>query len=134
MTRRIHSFVWGGLAAAAGVGYGIYNLVCGDSILAAACIIAGVLTFTLISCLILDNNVIGDLIGEIFSWGFVSLPGLIFELSLDGCLWLITVKLLFCILGFILACLTGILAIVCGAIVSVFVYPFALIKNIRGIE
>ena len=134
MTRRIHSFVWGGLAAALGVGLGIYNFIGGDSILGTFFLVAGILAFTFVSCLILDNNFIGELVGEIFSWGFVSLPGLIFELSLDGILWLITVKILFWILGLILACLTGILAVVCGAILSVFVYPFALIKNIRGVE
>ena len=134
MTRRIHSFVWGGLAGALGIGFGIYSFIGNDSILGVISLVAGILAFTFVSCLILDNNFIGDLVGEIFSWGFVSLPGLIFELSLDGILWLITVKLLFWILGLILACLAGILAIVCGAIVSVFVYPFALIKNIRGIE
>ena len=134
MTRRTHSFVWGGLAAALGVGLGIYNFIGGDSILGTIFLVAGILAFTFVSCLILDNNFIGELVGEIFSWGFVSLPGLIFELSLDGILWLITVKLLFWILGLILACITGILAIVCGAILSIFVYPFALVKNIRGVE
>lgn len=134
MTRRIHSFVWGGLAAALGVGLGIYNFIGGDSVLGTIFLVAGILSFTFVSCLILDNNFIGELVGEIFSWGFVSLPGLIFELSLDGILWLITVKLLFWILGLILACITGILAVICGSILSVFVYPFALVKNIRGVE
>ena len=95
MTRRIHSFVWGGLAGALGIGFGIYSFIGNDSILGVISLVAGILAFTFVSCLILDNNFIGDLVGEIFSWGFVSLPGLIFELSLDGCLWLITVKLLF---------------------------------------
>lgn len=134
MTRRIHSFVWGGLAGAFGIGFGIYSFIGNDSILGVISLVAGILAFTFVSCLILDNNFIGDLVGEIFSWGFVSLPGLIFELSLDGIIWLITVKLLFWILGLILACITGILAVVCGAILSVFVYPFALVKNIRGVE
>ena len=88
----------------------------------------------MISCLILDNNVVGEVVGEIFSWGFVSLPGLIFELSLDGIIWLITVKLLFWILGFILAAICGLLAIVIGSVVALFVYPFALIKNIKNVE
>ena len=71
------------------------------------------------------------MIAEIFSWGFVTMPGLIFTLDLDGIIWLLTVKLLFWILGFILAALCGILAIVLGLVVSVFVYPFALYKNIK---
>ena len=62
------------------------------------------------------------------------MPGLIFELDLDGIIWFLTVKLIFWILGFILAALCGILAIGLGLVVSLFVYPFAIIKNIKGIE
>lgn len=134
MTRRIHSFVWGGLAAAICIVLGIIGLANGGGVGSAVFFVAGIVAFTFISCLILDNNFIGELVGEIFSWGFVSLPGLIFELSLDGIIWLLTVKLLFWILGLVLACLTGILAIVAGSVASLFVYPFALVKNIRGVE
>ena len=69
---------------------------------------------------------------NVFSWGFVSMPGLIFELDLDGIIWLLTVKLLFWILGFVLAILCGILAIALGLIVSIFVYPYALVVNLRS--
>ena len=68
---------------------------------------------------------------EIFGWGFVRMPGLIFELSLDGIIWLITVKLLFWIIGLALAVLAGILAIGLGLALSLVVYPFALYKNIH---
>jgi hypothetical protein len=71
---------------------------------------------------------------EVFSWGFVKMPGLIFTLDLDGIIWLLTVKLIFWILGFILAALCGVLAIGLGLVVSLFVYPFAIIKNIKDIE
>ena len=70
----------------------------------------------------------------IFSWGFVKFPGLIFTLDLDGIIWLIAVKLLFWVLGFLIAALFGFLAIVLGLFLSVVVYPFALIKNIRNGE
>ena len=71
---------------------------------------------------------------EIFSWGFVKMPGLIFTLDLDGIIWLLTVKLLFWILGIILAILCGMLAIGLGLLVSLVVYPFALRKNILGLD
>lgn len=125
MARRIHSFVWGGLAAVALI---IIGFVTSN---AAACCVLGVLAFTLISCLILNNNFVGDMVAEIFSWGFVRMPGLIFTLDLDGIIWLLTVKLLFWILGFVLAALCGILAIGLGLVVSLFVYPFAIYKNIK---
>ena len=127
MARRIHSFVWGGIAATLFIVLGIVmsEIVGG--------IVLGVLSFTLISCLILQNNFVGDMVEAIFSWGFVRMPGLIFTLDLDGIIWLITVKLLFWVLGFILAALCGILAIALGLVVSLFVYPYAIIQNFRGV-
>lgn len=126
MSRRTHSFVWGGIVAAA---FFIVGLVISEI---AICSVLAVLGFTFTSSLILDNNFLGDMVDEIFSWGFVTMPGLIFELDLDGILWFLTVKLLFWILGFLLAILCGILAITLGMVVSLFVYPFALAKNIKG--
>ena len=128
MKKRIHSFVWGGLAAVICVIIGIATSNVGIWLGLA------LTSFTLISCLILNNNFVGDMVLEIFSWGFVKMPGLIFTLDLDGLIWLLTVKLLFWVIGLILAAICGILAIALGLIVSVFVYPFAIIKNIRGIE
>ena len=133
MTRRIHSFVWSGIAALVCIAIGIITFVDGSDVTnLAVWSVLGVLAFTLISCLILDNNFVGDMIGEIFSWGFVRMPGLIFTLDLDGIIWLLTVKLLFWILGIILAVLCGILAIILGLVVSLFVYPFANYKNITN--
>ena len=126
MSRRTHSFVWGGIVAAA---FFIVGLVISEI---AICSVLAVLGFTFTSSLILDNNFLGDMVDEIFSWGFVTMPGLIFELDLDGILWFLTVKLLFWILGFLLAILCGILAVTLGMVVSLFVYPFALAKNIKG--
>ena len=128
MKKRIHSFVWGGLAAVICVIIGIATSNVGIWLGLA------LTSFTLISCLILNNNFVGDMVLEIFSWGFVKMPGLIFTLDLDGLIWLLTVKLLFWVIGLILATICGILAIALGLIVSVFVYPSAIIKNIRGIE
>ena len=135
MTRRIHSFVWSGIVATILLAFGIYELVMwGRRDEFFIFLGLAVVAFTFVSCLILNNNVVGSVVGEIFSWGFVSLPGLIFELSLDGIIWLLTVKLIFWVLGLILAVICGLLAIVIGGIVSLFVYPFALVKNIRGVE
>lgn len=135
MKRRVHSFVWGGLAAAVFAAIGILGLVKnGGASGIPIMLILAPFAFTLVSCLILDNNFITDVVEEVFSWGFVSLPGIIFELSLDGIVWLLTVKLLFWILGLILASLAGLLAIVIGGVLSLFVYPFAIVKNIRGIK
>lgn len=132
-TRRRNSFIWGGIALAVVliVGAIIWTSqeVNASFIL---CVIGAVVMFTLVSCLILANNFICDMLLKIFSWGFVKFPGLIFTLNLDGILWLLTVKLLFWILGIILAVAAGLLAIVLSGVFSVFVYPFALKKSFSG--
>ena len=132
MLRRIHSFVWGGIGFIVFLISGI-SLYLGEQDVSKlfSGIGVGVVAFTFISCLILANNFVGDMMAKIFSWGFVRMPGLITTFDLDGLIWLLTVKLLFWILGFILAVICGILAVILGAIVSVFVYPFAIYKNFK---
>ena len=71
---------------------------------------------------------------EIASWGFVKFPGLIFEFSLDGIAWLIAMKILFWVLGIVIAVSIGILALAICLPISLFVYPFALGKNIESPE
>lgn len=129
--KRTKSFWLGGLAAALALALGLWLTIPSgivSNIIYAS--IIGILFFPFISCLILDNNFIEDMVGTIFDWGFVRMPGLIFSLDLDGILWLLTVKLLFWIIGIILAILFGLLAVTLGLVVSLFVYPFALRKNI----
>ena len=91
-------------------------------------------TFTFVSCLFLKNNFVGDMFIEIVSWGFVKFPGLIFEFSLDGIAWLIAMKILFWVLGIVIAVGIGILALGICLPISLFVYPFALGKNIKSPE
>lgn len=132
---RNRSFIWGGITATVFFIIGIISWISSSNAANFGTFsLLAITGFTLVSCLVLDNNFVGDMIAEIFSWGFVKMPGVIFTLDLDGIIWLLTVKLLFWIIGIILAVLCGILAIVLGLLISVIVYPFALIKNIKGIE
>ena len=87
--------------------------------------------FSTIVVVILDNTFLGEMIVTIFTWGFVRMPGLIFSLSLDGIIWLLTVKLLFFIIGIMLALFTGFLALAIGIPLGGFMFPFALIKSIN---
>ena len=135
MSRRVHSFVWGGIAFVAFLVFGIISSVKSSNSSNLFILLGvGIAAFAFVSCLILDNNFIGELVSEVFGWGFVRMPGLIFTLDLDGIIWLLTVKLLFWILGIILAIICGILAIVLGMVASVFVYPFALYNNLKHPE
>lgn len=132
---RNRSFIWGGITATVFFIIGIISWISSSNAANFGTFsLLAITGFTLVSCLVLDNNFVGDMIVEIFSWGFVRMPGVIFTLDLDGIIWLLTVKLLFWVIGIILAVLCGILAIVLGLLISVIVYPFALRKNLKGIE
>lgn len=89
----------------------------------------GVLGYFLISCLILPDNIIEDVVLSVLNWSFISLPMLIFTLDLDGIIWLITVKFLFWLLGIVLGIICAILAFFIGGFLSIFVYPYALYKS-----
>lgn len=58
----------------------------------------------------------------------IRFPGLIWEFSFDGFMWLIGMKLLFAAIGF----LFGVLCAIIGVIVSIIISPFALPFDIRG--
>ena len=134
---RIHAYVWSGLVAALVAAFFIYGFVT-DSELTTSTVVFGILSiigaFTLVSCLILNNNFIWDMVSTIFSWGFVRMPGLIFTLDLDGIIWLLTVKLFFWILNIALAILFAVFGIALGVVMSILVYPFALYKAYNGKE
>ncbi|MBR6410611.1 MAG: helix-turn-helix transcriptional regulator [Clostridia bacterium] len=130
---RKRSFIWGGvitgtLMIIALVTTTALNLNIGIVIGATA---GTLLFFPFLSCLFLKNNFVEDMFLGVASFGFVRFPGLIFSLDLDGIIWLLTVKLLFWILGFALAIAAFLLAVVLGLVVSVFVYPYALRKSIK---
>lgn len=90
----------------------------------------GVSSFPFLSCLYLKNNFIGDVVEEVASWS-IRFPGLIFTLDLDGIIWFITVKLIFGVISFLLSVACIILAVALGWFLSLFVYPFAIVKNIK---
>jgi len=129
--RRTKSFWLGGLAAAAALG--LWFLFGGFFSIPSALlgIVFSASMFTFVSCCLLANNFVGGMALEIFSWGFVKMPGLIFTLDIDGCLWFIATKILLAILAFLLAIAAAILAIIIGGVVSLFVYPYAITKNIN---
>ena len=76
----------------------------------------------------------GSYIGDVFLWcaGLsIKFPGLIFSWDLGGFIWLIGMKILFAILGFLVGVAALGLAIGLSAILAVFSFPFVLIHNIN---
>lgn len=102
--------------------------------LIAVAIVLPILTFAFSSCIFLNNNFIGDTFMAIASWGFVKFPGIIFSFDLDGLAFLIVIKILFAILGFLIGLGAVLLALVICMPLSLFVYPFALKKSIKHPE
>lgn len=129
--RRIHSFIWPSLVALVFVISGISSFVKGDTSTGFGCLAIGVLSYCFVATMILNNTFITDMWLEIASWGFVKLPGIIFEFSIDGFIFLIAMKILFFILGIALALLAAIFATFLAMALSIFVYPFALRKNLK---
>lgn len=136
ISQRKKSFVWSPIVAIAVLLSGIiYAATQGaDGGIIALIIILPILTYTFVSCMFLKNNFIGDTFITIASWGFVKFPGLIFSFSLDGFAWLIGMKILFWILGFVLGLAAVLLALGICMPISAIVYPFALMKSYSNPE
>ena len=136
ISQRKKSFIWGSVATLIGV---LLTIIAATSTetesgFVAFGIVVSVLFFPFISCLLLQNNFVGEMFESICDWGFVNMPGVIFDLDLDGIIWLITVKLFLWILGILLAIFTFLLGVMVGLVVSVFAYPFAISKSVKHPE
>ena len=135
ISQRKKSFVWATIISVVVLVIGIAVAVNSSGvggILGA--IFLPILSFTFVSCLFLKNNFVGDTFLAIASWGVVEFPGLIFSFDLDGFAWLIGMKILFWILGFVLGFLAILLALVVCMPLSAIAYPFALKKSFSNPE
>ena len=85
--------------------------------------------FSMIYCILS-----GSYIGDVFMWcsGLsVRFPGLIFSWDIEGFIWVITMKIFFAILAFLIGILTLLFAIIFSATLGMFSFPFVLIHNIH---
>lgn len=76
----------------------------------------------------------GSYIGEVFLWcaGLsIRFPGLIFSWDIEGIIWVIGMKILFAVLGFLIGVLALLFAIVFSAALGMVSFPFVLIHNIN---
>ena len=74
----------------------------------------------------------GSYIGDVFLWCAslsIKFPGLIFSWDLEGFAWLIVMKILFAVLGFIIGVLAFMLAIAMSGLLGAVSFPFVLIYN-----
>ena len=92
-------------------------------------ILAGYGIFAMLYCIIS-----GSYIGEVFVWcaGLsIKFPGLIFSWDLEGFAWLIAMKILFAVLGFLIGVFALLFAIALSAALGMVSFPFVLIHNVR---
>ncbi len=96
-------------------------------------VVISLMMFTFVSCCILNNNFVGGLFLRITMLS-IRWPGLIFTFDFDGIMWLIGMKILFAVLGFLFGVAMFVLALAVGCLFSVFVYPYAIVTNARHPE
>lgn len=74
----------------------------------------------------------GSYIGEVFVWCArltIKFPGLIFSWDLDGFMWLIAMKILFAVIGFLFGVFALLFAVGLSAVLGAVSFPFVLIHN-----
>lgn len=136
-TRWKRAWIWSPIASIALLALFIV-LACFNKEHFAAFFVAGialsVLLLTFLVCVFLDNTFIGEMWEDVSSWGFSTMPGIIFSLDFDGIIFLITVKVLLAILSFVVAVGATVLATVLGLVLGVFAFPFALSFHRRDLD
>lgn len=110
----------------------VYSIKNEEYIILSSTLLSTYMVFSFVALLFYDGAV-PDLLGFMFS-ATIKFPGLIFTFDLDGFVWLIMMKLLFAVIGFIFGVLTSILGIILGLIIAPFVFPFKLISIQRAIR
>lgn len=133
-SKRIASFVIPSAVFILFIIVAISEFVAGNAGDGCYAIALAVLGFTFAGTLILNNTFLPDLWLTIASWGFVKMPGVIFSLDLGGLIFLVVVKVLLFLLSLIFVLFAMFCATIIALVVSIFVYPYALYKNLKGIE
>ena len=77
----------------------------------------------------------GSYISEVFVWCAslsIKFPGLIFSWDIEGFIWVIGMKILFAVLGFLIGVFALAFAIVFSAVLGCVSFPFVLIHNLNN--
>jgi len=130
--RRIHSFIWPSIVSTIFLVLAIISFVDGKTSTGAIEIVLAFLGFTFFGTMILNNTFLTDLWIDVSSFGFVKMPGIMFTFDLDGLKFLIIMKIIFGLIGLAIAVLAIAFATVLTLALSIFVYPYALYKNLKG--
>jgi transcriptional regulator with XRE-family HTH domain len=136
---RKRGFIWGGIIASINLllfivastaettGLNVFLMLLGGTVVS-------YMLFSLIFCIFVKNNFIGDMWLEVASWGFVHMPGVIFSLDFDGLVLLILVKIFFFLITMLLVLSAFALSTILAGSLSIFVFPYALKKSLKHPE
>ncbi|MDD7350780.1 MAG: helix-turn-helix domain-containing protein [Clostridia bacterium] len=137
--KRNKSLIWGAIAGILVLVFGLVVGITGTTsdnerlIWIISSIVFGYSTFNMVSLLILDNTFVSDVILWFLS-RTIRFPGVIFSFDIDGLIFLIVVKLLFAILGFLFGLLFAIIGLLIGNVLSIFAWPFSVAKVNKQIK
>jgi len=128
---RRRGFVWASLAVFITILIGLYGIVKGLYSAPLYVQVLGLIgisyaLFSFIFAMIARNNFIADLFLEVSTWGLIKLPGVIFSLDWGGIIFLITVKIGLFLLSLVVGAFFFVVAFAISAVLSMFVFPFAL--------
>ena len=130
---RIKCFGWGAVAGIAVLVIFMISLLASGEMQPVASVFLsiglGYAAFAAVYC-ILSGSYIGEVFLTVASWS-IHFPGVIFTLDIEGLIFLIVVKVLFAILGFLFGILVLILAVTLSMVLSAISFPFILIHNIH---
>lgn len=137
--KRNKSLIWGAMAGILVLVFGLVVGIMGTTsdnerlIWIISSIVFGYSTFNMVSLLILDNTFVSDVILWFLS-RTIRFPGVIFSFDIDGLIFLIVIKLLFAILGFLFGLLFAIIGLLIGNVLSIFAWPFSVVKVNKQIK
>ena len=128
------SFGWGIFAGIVGLGVSlplllIYAKTIHPAVSVVISILIGYALFADLYCII-SGSYIGEVFMSVSSWS-IKFPGIIFTWDLGGLKFLIVMKLLFAILGFLFGIFVLVLAVSLSGALAAVSFPFILIHNIR---
>ena len=129
------SFGWGIFAGIVGLGVSlplllIYAKTIHPAVSVVISILIGYALFADLYCII-SGSYIGEVFVSVSSWS-IKFPGIIFTWDLGGLKFLIVMKLLFAILGFLFGIFVLALAVSLSGALAAVSFPFILVHNIRN--
>ena len=99
---------------------------------AVAGLILSCFIFTFVSLLFYDTAVLDVL--EYMGTASINWPGVIFTFDLDGFIFLIAIKALFAVLGFLFGLVCAVIGVFVSIFISIFIYPFVMKEMVSCIK